>query len=243
MTPKRVVMPLRAGTANELARFALRAWHTHHPDLEPVLVGGRPTWFRGRHLATKQREGPAYQWSENFPAAMRAVVDRLDGDLWWTADDIFLLRPLDPDVLYCREAPLAEYARRLATRRARSTYMRLYTEGILAQASIVAELRPEVTYNADAHTPHLLHVENLADLLELFAARYPQHPAGHFRAVYGALWPQARVSCAPDPKVEHPYAVPKRADLVSLAPGTWRGELGRRLRDLFPIPAPWEAKR
>jgi hypothetical protein len=238
-----LVMPLRAGTANEVARFTLRSWHRHHPDLEPVLIGGRPAWFRGRHLATKQREGPAYQWRENFPAAMRATIDHLDGDLWWTADDIFVLRPLDPGALYCREKPLADYARKLATRRTRSTYVRLYTDGIVAQATIVAELRPEVTYNADAHTPHLLNTEHLADLLDLFAARYPGHPAGHFRAVYGALWPRERVDCSPDPKVEQPWDVPRRADLVSLAPATWRAEIGKRLRELFPEPAPWEAKR
>jgi len=236
-----LVMPLRPGTANEQARFALRAWHTHHPDLEPVLIGGAPRWYKGRHLRTEQREGPAYQWTQNFPAAMRATIRHLEGDLWWTADDIFPLEALDPAITYCRAKPLSVYAAQLATRRTHSTYTRLYAAGVLSQARIVAEVAPDVEHNADAHTPHLLNTTRLEELLALFAEDYPEHPAGHFRAVYGALW-AGRVDVGADPKVEQTWQVPPRKDMVSLTNATWNHQVGRRLRELFPTPAPWERR-
>jgi len=90
-----IAIPVRDASSNEQLRYALRAWQIALPDAQPVVIGGRPSWYQGNHIPTNQQRGRDSQWRVNFPLALRAIIDsglvREDEPFIWTADDIFPL--------------------------------------------------------------------------------------------------------------------------------------------------------
>jgi hypothetical protein len=77
--------------------------------------------------------------------------------------------------------------------------------------------------------------------MDLMAADYPCHPQGHFRMVYGQVWPE-RVVRSEDPKVVGPTASPKSGlPFVSTDASSWAGAAGRFVRSLYDTPSPWES--
>jgi hypothetical protein len=238
-----VVIPVRRdpGAASQL-RHAVRAWCAYSPGVEIVLVGGFPKWWRGEFIHTDQRDGAAHQWSRNFPLALRAAT-ALGGSFWWAADDIFPLTsiPEDPPT-WCRPRDLDAYVAQWRRHGALGTYTRMFVEGMDAQRKILRELGVATQHNADMHMPHRVSAERLGELLDLFASRFPDHAAGHWRAVYGGLWP-GRVVRMKDPKVsigEHPDW---SAGWISTSAGSWRRGMNKALAARFPEPSRYEADR
>lgn len=247
MSTNLVVIPVRSrpGDGGPL-RHAVRAWVTHLPGAEIVLIGGRPAWWRGPHIPTEQRDGRAEQWSHNFPTALRASVELARGthrNYWWAADDIYPLTPVPDDPpTWCRPLDLDTYLSQWSHQRVTGSYTRLFIAGMESQRRILRELGNDAQHNADMHVPHLVRPERVEELLDLFAARFPEHPAGHWRAVYGGLWP-GRVERIKDPKV----AAGDRADWsgpwLSTSAPSWRRGVGRELATRFPVPSRYEGDR
>jgi hypothetical protein len=239
-----VVIPTRRdpGTAEQL-RHAVRAWLTHLPDAEVVLIGGRPSWWAGDSILTDQRQGPGLQWSRNFPLALQAATELGIPSFWWAADDIFPLAPVPADPpTWCRPLDLDTYLSEWRKRRVLGTYTRMFVDGIDAQRKILRELGIQTQHNADMHMPHRVSAERLAELLDLFASRFPDHPAGHWRAVYGGLWP-GRVVRMKDPKVEPGQRVNWSLGWVSTSNASWRRGVGREIGRTFTTPSRYEADK
>lgn len=240
-----VVIPTRPGDVNEELRYAARAWYARFPGVDVVTVGHRVPWWSGRHIPTSQYRERTRQWTDNFPMAMRAAAQMFPGRFVWAADDIFPMAPQVPLLpcgladwpTWCRTLDLAEFVKRWQRRNPSDFYTRRFVEGMAGQLAIIEELAPATTWNADCHMPHVVTGDRLAELLELFATKYPDHPAGHWRAVYGALWPAAEVIRRPDPKAA------TSTDWVSTSPVTWRGSIGSRVRSKYRTPSPYEGDR
>lgn len=235
-----VVIPVRPGRENESLRYALRAWHAIYPEVEVTVIGGKPFWYTGRHVQTVQRVGPQYQWTENFPRALRAAVAVSDGPFWWSADDIFpLVRvPLEPVPTWCRLSDLDVYLEKWAKARPLG-YTRAFVEGMRGQRDILRALGVDTQDNADIHLPHLLDPDKITTLLDMLATDFPDHPAGHFRAIYGGLWPD-NIQRVKDPKVTGNTPMDAFSPFVSTCHSSWVGFTGRSLRKRLPHPSPWE---
>lgn len=234
-----VMIPVREGRTNEPLRYAARAWATHHPELEVVIIGGRPDWWAGRHLPTVQESGHAAQWAVNFPRALRAAVESATGPFWWSADDIFPLAALpDPPVTWCRRQDLDAYVAAWQRRRPPG-YTGLFVAGMAGQRDILRAQGVTTQHNADIHLPHLLEPWAVATLLDLLATEYPEHPAGHFRAIYGGLWP-GRIERVADPKVTFHGTPDTSGGWVSTCGPSWRSRAGKLIRSHYPKPSPYE---
>ncbi len=238
-----IVIPTRPGAQNDSLRWALRCWAYNFPGVEVTVIGGKPSWYKGPHLPTTQRVGAAYQWTENFPRAMRAAVETFDAPFWWTADDIFPLvkhNLLNDPPTWCRKDDLDAYLAKWKAHRAVG-YTRSFVAGMTSQRDILRDLGVTTQHNADMHLPHLLDPGHLGELLDLLAKDYPAHPAGHFRAIYGGLWP-GRVVRVADPKVAGPSDMKTGTGWASTAHTSWNGRAGRTIRSMFPKPSPWEKR-
>lgn len=243
-----VVIPVRADVRDGgQLRHAVRAWEANCPGAEVVLIGGRPSWWSGPHVPTEQHGGHAAQWAHNFPAALRASVSLARGlgvsSYWWAADDIYPLAPVPEDPpTWCRPLDLDTYLSEWASRRVVSSYLRAFIDGVEGQLKILRELGLTSQHNADMHVAHRVRPENVEGLLDLFASRFPGHPAGHWRAVYGGLWP-GRIERIEDPKVAPGQRPDWKAPWLSTSAASWRRDVRRELDRRFPDPSRYEGDR
>lgn len=244
-----LVIPTRDSGSNETLRWTLRAWEQAHPDIEVLLIGGKPSWYTGQHLATHQQRGLHQVWAVNIPRAIDAALAYAHSNdiksFWLTHDDTIPLRgglPLQRPVTWVRSSSLSAYIKRTQSRTPIG-YTGAFEKGMQSQYRIIRELGITTDFNADCHMPHLLHVNRLEWLMDLLTKRYPLHPRGHYRAIYGALWPGTIVR-RPDPKLLHRTdRIDPDADWVSLASSSWAGWAGKEVRERFPWPSKWEKKR
>lgn len=248
MSADLVVIPVLrdVATGNQL-RYAVRAWTTHLPRAEIVLIGGAPRWWIGEVVPTRQQDGRAAQWAVNFPAALRASV-ALARDLgatryWWAADDIYPLSPVPEDPpTWCRPLDLDVYLAEWEAQRVTGSYTRAFLQGMNSQREILRALGVTTQHNADMHVAHLVRPERVEELLDMFAERFPDHPAGHWRAVYGGLWP-GRVERIRDPKGMPGERPDWKAPWLSTSSASWRRNIGRELSHRFPAPTRYEGDR
>jgi hypothetical protein len=119
------------------------------------------------------------------------------------------------------------------------SYTRAIIEGVRAQRDILWSLDVQTGHNADMHMPHRVSSERLSELLDLFATEFPKHPAGHWRAVYGGLWP-GRVERVLDPKVAPGDRINPALSWASTSNASWRRGVGRQLSRMFPTPSRYE---
>lgn len=266
-----LLIPARVATQNESLRYCLRAWERAEQQLAatilPVIVGHIPMWYRGEFVKTDQeRLSNDVQWRVNFRLALQAAIDwarqpdffrvKQQNQEWilWSADDIF---PLDLEPLqglglekwptYARIMNLHEYIAAWGKVLRNDTYGRHFQQGMEGQQKIIRDLAPGITYNADTHLPHALDVSKLDELLnDIIPNKYPEHPKGQFRAVYGALYPGPTVRRVQDPKVAGLTSLPQGrladgTEWVSTSNSSWRGRTGNLLRELLPNRSRWEA--
>lgn len=253
-----IAIPVRDASRNEQLRYALRAWSIALPEAEVVVIGGKPHWYVGGHIPTLQESKGDAQWRVNFPRAMRALLDSgilgASESFIWTADDIFPLSKgagtiPDPHDLnrwptWCRLQDLDKYVTLWKAKRVTDSYTRMFIDGMQSQLNIIRELGIEThgIHNADMHMPHVLRADRVHEMLELLENKFPDHPAGHFRAIYGALWP-GRVSRVADPKIASPMGKPPvSAGWVSTCASSWNGITGGMLRRTFPRASVYEKR-
>lgn len=239
----RLFVPVRRGAQNESLRYALRTWEAWHPDVVPTLFGGRPSWYVGDHVAVQQVPGPAHQWKRggNFDKQLRAMAALGDEPFFYSHDDIFLEASLSPRTTFCRGMDIDTYLERWKGRPRLSTYVRMFVEGMESQRRIIRELGITTQHNADGHFPHWIDPVNLRELLTLLDEDFPTHPVGHWRMIYGALWP-GKVVRMSDPKVMGHAEQPKTGlPFVSTEPRSWKGVAGTQVREAYSQKSPWEA--
>jgi hypothetical protein len=239
-----IVIPVSVGLRNEPLRYVVRAWLAQHADAEIILVGGKPAWWRGRHVHTEQLSTPrGVQWTHNFPVAMLTALDLGLGSFWWSADDIFPFEPLPAEpVTWCRPLDLDTYLSKWRRQVGRvPDYTRMFVDGMRSQRDVLRALgvKGELP-NADMHMPHHVTDERLGELIDTFQHQFPEHPIGHWRAVYGGLWPGELVRMQ-DPKVAPGKRWDSSLGWVSTSPGTWTRGVGREIQKRLTTPSPWEA--
>lgn len=72
--------------------YALRGLHMYHPDAEPVLIGHKPFWYKGRHIP---HEHNSLGCKENKIRLKLLDAAHLSDQFIMSNDDLFLLAPFD----------------------------------------------------------------------------------------------------------------------------------------------------
>src|SRR5690606_14718787 len=170
------------------------------------------------------------------------------------ADDIFPLskgagtipdrHDLNRWPTWCRLQDLDRYVALWKAKRVSDSYTRMFIQGMESQLRVIEDLGIEThgIHNADMHMPHVLRADRVRELLELLESKFPEHPAGHFRAIYGALWP-GTVRRVRDPKVAGIGSrPPTNAGWVSTCASSWNGITGGMLRRTFPRASVYEKR-
>lgn len=85
-----LVIPLINKTQSPELRYALRSITTHHDITECILVGGKPDWYTGSHIAHKDY-GPIYK-EQNIRD--KVIAAGVQGEFMFANDDHILLEPL-----------------------------------------------------------------------------------------------------------------------------------------------------
>jgi len=236
-----IVIPVRDSPRNDPLKYTVRAWCTFYPEAEVTIIGGKPLWWRGPHIPTSQNAGPRFQWTKNFPNAMKAAHKAFESPFLWTADDIFPLRRFDDySTTWCRKTDLDTYLDRWGKVNPNG-YTRIFVEGIASQRDILRNQGIDTQHNADMHMPHMLDPNNLRDLMKLLKDDYPEHPAGHFRAIYGGLWP-GKVVRVKDPKITTAGSIDESLGWVSTCDYSWRSKIGKIIQKKFPTPSRYERR-
>lgn len=235
----KIVIPVRPGQTNEPLRYALRAWDSLDEGFEPLVIGGKPTWYTGDHISTDQRAGMGFQWTRNFPLAMRAAVEAMDEPFWWTADDIFPLKKFQP-LTFCRLHDIDVYLASWANRSIVG-YTKVFLQGMESQRDVLRDLGITTQDNADMHMPHLLDPDLLGSMMEMLESKYPDHPVGHFRMIYGGLHPGQKIRMR-DPKIGTNQPIREDLGWVSTSDYSWRSRGGILLRRKFADRSPWETR-
>lgn len=85
-----LVIPLINKTQSPELRYALRSITKHHNITDCILVGGKPDWYTGSHIAHKDY-GPIYK-EQNIRD--KVIAAGVTGEFMFANDDHILLQPL-----------------------------------------------------------------------------------------------------------------------------------------------------
>lgn len=232
--PPDVVYIVGPGDEKDELRFSLRSLYANVDHGQVYVVGNRPPWLRNvEHIPVPQKGTKFANSTANVRAACACSDISDDFSLW--NDDFFALVPtVTPN--YHRGPITVAKKRHNPNRRKRHA---AYREGIAATAWLLEQWGYAKPLNYDIHTPMMVNREAMTDVLDRAA------PAGiaalHKRSVYGNVM-ELGGELAEDPKITLPRKVwPPGATWVSTLDRTFAdGEVGRRLREMFPNPSPYE---
>jgi hypothetical protein len=88
-----LVIPLRNnGDFNQL-RFALRSITAHHNITNCIIIGGKPTWYTGKHINHNEYT-PDFK-EANIRDKVLAAASIFTGEFLFANDDHILLSPID----------------------------------------------------------------------------------------------------------------------------------------------------
>lgn len=88
-----LIIPLSNNGSYDDLRFALRSITTHHDVTECILVGGKPDWYTGTHIAHKDYS-PVFK-EANIRDKVLVGASTVEGEFMFANDDHILLQPLD----------------------------------------------------------------------------------------------------------------------------------------------------
>lgn len=239
MTPPAVVIPVREAREHETLRYTLRSWAAAGAE-RVVLIGGRPSWYRGEHHRTTQRVGVRHQWLTNLAAAFTVATRMSDDLIWWSNDDILPLAPVTELPTFARSIGWAEYLTEWADR-PQGTYSRLFVDGMRSQLAVLQSWGWEGDDITDTHMPHPMNPHLLGEVMARVVRDHPRHPLGQMRGIYGALHPHGGIVRVRDPKIMSHAAVDTDLGWVSTCSASWRSRAGLWIRRHYQTPSPWEA--
>lgn len=87
-----LVIPLLNSSNYNQLRFALRSITKHHSIDNCILVGGKPTWYKGDHITHKDY-GPVFK-EHNIRDKTLTAARTFTGEFMFANDDHILLAPL-----------------------------------------------------------------------------------------------------------------------------------------------------
>jgi hypothetical protein len=212
--------------------WSLRTMAYHYPVDRVYIAGGLPRALDPNmvhHLPTAQR---GHKWG-NLAENLRAIVASDIGDTFiYMNDDFFVVADVDSIPLMDR-GPLDAYCETLRERGGADHQE--FVVGMRAQRDLLRQwgyIDPPCT---DLHAPQPTDKARMAELLERVARDHPDHPVGHWRALYGAGLDSVTIR---DPK--------HRGEITgtywSSSPQSWRDTEGQWIRDRYWRPSPWEAR-
>ncbi|MFD4855154.1 hypothetical protein [Streptomyces atratus] len=229
-----IIVPVREGAANESLRYALRSWAVNLPHRRVWLVGYRPPWADNvEHIPTRQT-GTKYR---NTTAAMRTVCEHpeVSDTFLWANDDFFTMRRQESMPVYHR-GPVRDVEAYYATR-GNGAYLR----GLRETRDLLVSLGHEDPLSYELHL--MLPVSKAGMLNALEIGRHLD--VLHKRSFYGNLEKIGGTQMR-DVKVLHraPRTFDTSTPFLSTMPDSFtNGAVGRFIRDAFPQPCRYEARR
>jgi len=156
---------------NEELRYSIRSVMHNAPVNSIWVVGGKPTWYVGNHIAVDQ----SCTKYENAKNNLRAIVnsDKIPNKFILMNDDFYIMDKIDRIPIY-HGGSLEEKAKRYTEFRATAAYSQILMQTVktLKQNGV----RNPIDYSL--HLPMTMHKQNLSFSIEL---------GGAIRSVYGNM--------------------------------------------------------
>ena len=83
------IYPLRNNDDGRYLRYSLRALFKVYPDLEPIVVGGCPAWYNGKHVPH-----PDYTHERKEENIRDKVIAAAVDEFLFMNDDIYITKPI-----------------------------------------------------------------------------------------------------------------------------------------------------
>lgn len=200
-------------------------------DIKPVVIGDKPTWYIGDHIASSNQPGAKYRnILRNTLVGLHALYS--EGTVYYSDDDYFLMDPVS-SVELAYWGPLDEHVADVVKyhgdEHAYSKHMKSTQAYIDSAAAQSFELHRPMPVRTDLAYHALL------------KAWEQQDPIPFWRTVYGNVALNEGISCfkVNDGRVDSPGrdGVP----WLSTSDNHWRGRWGQTIRETFTTPSRWEA--
>jgi hypothetical protein len=145
---------------NEELRYSIRSATQNLPHDNVWVIGGKPTWYRGKHIATRQN-GTKFQ---NARANMNALVNcvEIQEDFVLMNDDFFVLQPVQK-LDYYYSGLLSTKLRYFETHHPNAKYTRLLRKSY----DRLIELGVDKPKDYALHLPFRMQKSKLAQILPL----------------------------------------------------------------------------
>lgn len=217
--------------------YSLRTVY-HHLSVDRVYIAGELP----REIdPSKVVHIPTDQSADKFTNIGRNLMAVLESDIseqfiWMNDDFFFLTDHPDGFPLYDRGSMLAYCQQLNPTPEGEHNE---FVSGMWGQYQIMrAWGHGEDVKATELHVPIPLDKTELKHTIDRMSTEFPDHPIGHFRAVYGAGKESTTI---PDVKL-------KRADqmlvpgspFISTSDAAWKGKAGDWIRALYWRKSPWE---
>ena len=229
-TPPDVIIPVRAGEANEELRFALRSLDANLPHGRVWVVGFKPSWVTGVEFipGNDAPHARANLWRNLWRACSHPDMP---DDVIIMNDDFYILGALERvPVLY--RGPLSEQVSLVVRNAGRSGW---WQDSLRATHAALVEAGYPDPVSYELHTPFPCSAVGMRETLERFAQVTPHNPA-QWRTLYGVTHAIGG-SQARDCKATRPG--PIRRPFHSTNDLSWR-HFRNAFARLFPEPSRYE---
>lgn len=225
-----VVYICRPGDNEEL-RYSLRSIADNLAYNNVWLVGGKPDWYRGYHIAVKQT-GTKYA---NGRKNLRAVVDAdlISNEFVLMNDDFYVMKPTEV-VPYFHGGDIMDKIRVFEGFAANSKYLQMLWDTV----HILARNGSPTTLDYALHTPMRMRRDKLGPLLEYEASIRTLY--GNLNRVGGEYLDDVKIHTRPRSGVPQPDYLESEHQFLSTHDRTFTKVYKELLKHVFNEPSPFE---
>ena len=229
-----VVYILRSsiGMDTDELRYSIRSVVANFPYRRIVFAGGRPSDLIPDYGIYHEQQGNS-AWERVDYSIERICKDpEVSDDFWLFNDDYFIMAPYDgAEVMRGNGSLLARVGEIVRRHGMESPYSRL-----LVDTNWILEDNGETTADYTLHVPMLVNKRKALEVLHRFGK-------GHdFNNLYGNVAYQRKGKVMGDVKVYDMDSAPDWPLLSTVEDTFRRGEVGRKIRDMFIKPSRYEVR-
>lgn len=222
---------------NEELRYSLRSLR-HIPHGTVWIAGYKPKWVVNVEYLPLRQDKTKYQNSTANLLAACTHPDVADRFVYMN-DDFFILRPMKT-VPYLHLGSVKDrvdyYDRKYGHRR---RGVGRYRDGMVQTSKLLESWGHRTILSYEAHTPMLLEKHKMTEAVNR-ATRAARIVALHKRTLYGNLYQVGGREIRDVKVLTSAHSWGPGQTFVSSSAQSWSGKLGRRLREMFRDPSPYE---
>lgn len=227
----------------EELRYSLRSveQNLHMPDLNVMIVGDRPSWFKGgMHVPGNPSEDKPFNMLYNSVEGSRALTELGVSEAIYLSDDHLLMFPQE-DVMPLSWGTLDEHVRYYRRIKAHGDW---YREAIQETQRLVDRdtYLGKDALSFELHMPLPFYPEDLVGALDRYLKPEEGRPLPFWRTMYGNLVGYRRdVRFTQDGLYYGQSPMRIGTPWVSAIPSQWEAHMRRRASRMFREPSRWES--